>query len=94
MEQEKLNQLVPEWLSPEFQKSVIDYAKEQGYDDATLSTISTARDIAMLNKARLYDELVSKKATVKKKRQPVIKKKVKASAPATAQTRKAHAVGS
>ena len=92
MEQEKLNQLVPEWLSPEFQKSVIDYAKEQGYDDATLSTISTARDIAMLNKARLYDELVSKKATVKKKRQPVIKKKVKASAPATAQTRKARAV--
>lgn len=92
MEQEKLSQLVPEWLSPDFQKSVIDYAKEQGYDDSTLNTISTARDIAMLNKARLYDELVSKKATVKKKRQPVIKKKVKASAPATAQTRKARAV--
>ena len=57
-----------------------------------LNTISTARDIAMLNKARLYDELVSKKATVKKKRQPIVKKKVKASSPATAQTRKARAV--
>ena len=72
--------------------SVIDYAKEQGYDDSALNTISTARDIAMLNKARLYDELVSKKATVKKKRQPIVKKKVKASSPATAQTRKARAV--
>lgn len=92
LEQEKLSQLVPEWLSPDFQKSVIDYAKEQGYDDSALNTISTARDIAMLNKARLYDELVSKKATVKKKRQPIVKKKVKASSPATAQTRKARAV--
>lgn len=92
MEQEKLSQLVPEWLSPDFQKSVIDYARNQGYDDDTLNTISTARDIAMLNKARLYDELVSKKATVKKKRQPIVKKKVKASSPATAQTRKARAV--
>jgi hypothetical protein len=46
----------------------------------------------VLNKARLYDELVSKKATVKKKRQPIIKKKVKASSPADAQTRKARAV--
>ena len=92
MEQEKLSQLVPEWLSPDFQKSVIDYARNQGYDDDTLNTINIARDIAMLNKARLYDELVSKKATVKKKRQPIVKKKVKASSPATAQTRKARAV--
>lgn len=92
MEQEKLSQLVPEWLSQDFQKSVIDYARNQGYDDDSLNTISTARDIAMLNKARLYDELVSKKATVKKKRQPIVKKKVKASSPATAQTRKARAV--
>lgn len=92
VEQEKLSQLVPEWLSPDFQKSVIDYARNQGYDDDSLNTISTARDIAMLNKARLYDELVSKKATVKKKRQPIVKKKVKASSPATAQTRKARAV--
>lgn len=92
LEQEKLSQIVPEWLSPDFQKSVIDYAKEQGYDDSALNTISTARDIATLNKARLYDELVSKKATVKKKRQPIVKKKVKASSPATAQTRKARAV--
>ena len=63
-----------------------------GYADSDLSNIVTARDIAVLNKARLYDELVNKKATVKKKRQPIIKKKVKASSPADAQTRKARAV--
>ena len=92
LEQEKLSQVLPEWLSPDFQKSVIEYAKEAGYADSDLSNIVTARDIAVLNKARLYDELVNKKATVKKKRQPIIKKKVKASAPASAQTRKARAV--
>jgi len=92
LEQEKLSQVLPEWISPDFQKGVIEYAKEAGYADSDLSNIVTARDIAVLNKARLYDELVSKKATVKKKRQPIIKKKVKASSPADAQTRKARAV--
>jgi hypothetical protein len=92
LEQEKLSQVLPEWLSPDFQKGVIEYAKEVGYADSDLSNIVTARDIAVLNKARLYDELVNKKATVKKKRQPIIKKKVKASSPADAQTRKARAV--
>lgn len=92
LEQEKLSQVLPEWLSPDFQKGVIAYAKEVGYADSDLSNIVTARDIAVLNKARLYDELVSKKATVMKKRQPIIKKKVKASSPADAQTRKARAV--
>ena len=73
-------------------KSVVDYAREQGYVDSELSNIVSARDIAVLNKARLYDELVNKKSTVKKKRQPIIKKKVKATSPASAQTRKARAV--
>ena len=91
-EQEKLSSLLPEWVSPDFQKAVIDYAKAQGYSDSDLSTIISARDVAVINKARLYDELVSKKATVKKKRQPVVKKKVKSKAPASAQTRKARAV--
>ena len=79
LEQEKLSQVLPEWISPDFQKGVIEYAKEVGYADSDLSNIVTARDIAVLNKARLYDELV-------------IKKKVKASSPADAQTRKARAV--
>jgi hypothetical protein len=91
-EQEKLSALIPEWLSPDFQKAVIDYAKAQGYSDSDLSTIISARDVSLINKARLYDELVSNKATVKKKRQPVVKKKVKAKTPASAQTRKARAV--
>ena len=91
-EQEKLSSLIPEWVSPDFQKAVVDYAKAQGYSDSDLSNVISARDVSVINKARLYDELVSKKATVKKKRQPVVKKKVKASSPATAQTRKARAV--
>lgn len=92
LEQQKLAEVIPEWVSPEFQKGVIEYAKTQGYEDSDLSNIVTARDIAILNKARLYDDLVSKKATVKKKRQPIVKKKVKATTPADAQTRKARAV--
>jgi hypothetical protein len=91
-EQAKLSEILPEWVSPEFQKSVVEYARGQGYDDDTLANLITARDVSVINKARLYDELVSKKATVKKKRQPIVKKKVKASAPPTAQTRKARAV--
>lgn len=91
-EQEKLSSLIPEWVSPDFQKAVVDYAKAQGYSDADLSNVISARDVSVINKARLYDELVSKKATVKKKRQPVVKKKVKAKTPASAQTRKARAV--
>ena len=91
-EQAKLSEILPEWVSPEFQKSVVEYARGQGYDDDTLANLMTARDVSVINKARLYDELVSKKATVKKKRQPVVKKKVKASSPPTAQTRKARAV--
>ena len=91
-EQEKLSSLIPEWVSPDFQKAVVDYAKAQGYSDADLSNVISARDVSVINKARLYDELVSKKATVKKKRQPVVKKKVKSKTPASAQTRKARAV--
>ena len=91
-EQEKLSSLIPEWVSPDFQKAVVDYAKAQGYSDSDLSNVISARDVSVINKARPYDELVNNKATVKKKRQPVVKKKVKASSPATAQTRKARAV--
>lgn len=91
-EQEKLSSLIPEWVSPDFQKAVVDYAKAQGYSDSDLSNVISARDVSVINKARLYDELVSKKATVKKKRQPVVKKKVKSKTPASAQTRKARAV--
>ena len=91
-EQEKLSSLIPEWVSPDFQKAVVDYAKAQGYSDADLSNVISARDVSVINKARLYDELVSKKATVKKKRQPVVKKKVKSPTPPSAQTRKARAV--
>jgi hypothetical protein len=91
-EQEKLSTLIPEWLSPDFQKAVINYAKEQGYSDSDLSNVVSARDVSLINKARLYDELVSNKATVKKKRQPVVKKKVKSKTPASSQTRKARAV--
>lgn len=95
-EQRKLVEVIPEWADKgkraEFEKAIVDYARSQGYDDSELSSIVKAKDIAVLHKARLYDELKNKQAQVTKKRKPIVKKKVKGSTPPDSQTRKARAV--
>lgn len=95
-EQSKLVEVIPEWADTnkraEFEKAIVEYARSQGYDDSELSSIVKAKDIAVLHKARLYDELKSKQAVVNKKRKPIVKKKVKGSTPPDGRTVKARAV--
>ena len=57
-----------------------------------LNNIVNARDIVVLNKARLYDELVAGKETVKGKKKAVIRPKVKSPAPKSKQLRSARQV--
>lgn len=67
-----LNQQLEGWNSPTegaaIKEGIMKFAKEQGYGDEELSGISKAKDIIVLNKARLYDELMSKKSVVREKR--------------------------
>lgn len=69
-----LSQAVPEFADPEkrpaFQKSVAEYAASQGYSAEEISGIVDARNIVVLDKARKYDELMSKKQTVRRKKSP------------------------
>jgi hypothetical protein len=69
------------------------FATQQGYSEGELAGISSARDIIVLNKARMYDESMEKKAGVGKKRTPQkASPKVRASTPATQGTTKARAI--
>ena len=52
------------------QEGITKFALTQGYSAEEMSNITSARDIIVLNKARLYDELQAKKAQVKQKRTP------------------------
>ena len=72
--------------------AILEYAAKQGYTEQELPNIIDGRDIVVLNKARLYDELVLNKETGMAKKKPVIRPKVKSPAPAGAKTRKARAV--
>jgi hypothetical protein len=67
---------------PDFdQTAVTNYARSVGYVDAELANVIDARDIVVLNKARLYDELVANKGTVNAKKKAVVRPKVKSPAP-------------
>ncbi len=84
------------WNNPEESKAIKEglgkFALSQGYSEAEVSNINSARDIIVLNKARLFDEMQSKKAKIKDKRTP--KKatpKVRASSPKTKQMKNARA---
>jgi hypothetical protein len=63
------------------QTALVAYAKSEGYLDQELANIIDARDIVVLNKARLYDELVANKGTVNAKKKAVVRPKVKSPAP-------------
>ena len=86
-----LQETIPDW-GQELQRDVVTFAKTAGYTDAELNNIVNARDIVVLNKARLYDELVAGKETVKGKKKAVIRPKVKSPAPKSKQLRSARQV--
>ena len=72
--------------------AILEYAAKSGYTEQELPNIIDGRDIIVLNKARLYDELVLNKESGMAKKKPIIRPKVKSPAPAGAKTRKARAV--
>lgn len=85
------------WNDPEQAKAIQDgilkFAMTQGYSDADLANVTSARDIIVLNKARLYDEMQSKKAQVRQKRAPrKASPKVRAAQPKGESAKKARAV--
>jgi hypothetical protein len=73
------------WNDPEqrvaIQKGILDFARSQGYSDAELANVHSARDLIILNKARQFDELQTKKRVVKKKRTAPKSKQVRAGGP-------------
>lgn len=70
-EQEKLTQLIPEWVDQELavkeKSAVVTYAQQQGYSQQELEGVSDSRAVMMIRKAMLYDELMDKKPVAQKK---------------------------
>ena len=88
---QELSKVIPEWADPQkgaaVREGVATFAKTLGYSEAEINSISSARDVVVLNKARLYDELQGKKAVVRDKRspakaKPIVRSKAKKSASA------------
>lgn len=88
---QELSKVIPEWTDPQkgaaIREGVATFAKTLGYSEAEINSISSARDVVVLNKARLYDEMQSKKAVVRDKRspakaKPIVRSKAKKSASA------------
>ena len=80
----ELSDLSTEDSRKEFAEALNTFAKGAGFSDEEIAGISSARDIIVLNKARLYDEMVANRAKVKEKKTPpktkaVIRSKEKAS---------------
>ena len=70
----ELSAALPEWNDPKvseaFKAGITSFAKSQGYTDTELNNVKSAKDIIVLNKAKLYDEMVAKRAVVRDKRSP------------------------
>jgi hypothetical protein len=66
-----MRELIPEWLNDEVatkeKSAVVTYAQRQGFSPEELQSVSDARAVAMIRKAYLYDELMSKKPAAAKK---------------------------
>jgi hypothetical protein len=74
------------WNDPEeneaIRKGIASFAQKMGYSESELSQLVSARDLMVINKARLFDELQENKKTVRKKKSaPKVKKKLKSSEP-------------
>ena len=82
-ERKRAIELFPDWSNSEkataHQTKIVEYGRKLGYDESELGSISKARDLLVLDKARKYDELQNtKKGIVKSK--PALKKLVKTKA--------------
>lgn len=72
-EREQLPELIPEWrdekVAQKEKTALITFAQRYGYSEQELSNISDSRAVAVLRKAYLYDQLVSKNPAAQKKTQ-------------------------
>lgn len=73
-QQDLVRKLIPEWNDDEkrseLQKSLAAYGIQQGLSEEEIGSLSDARLLALLNKARLYDESQRKRKEVAEKRVP------------------------
>jgi len=69
-ERQKMYQIIPEWQDPQVESKekaeVLKFAQHMGYETQQIQNF-TARDVALLRRAYLYDYLQEQKPTVKKK---------------------------
>lgn len=76
--------LIPDFGKPEFQSSILQYGKEIGYTEDELRSISDARQLLVLNQARLHAEsLVRKKSALAKKESKDLPPAIKPGVPKT-----------
>lgn len=76
--------LIPDFGKPEFHTSILQYGKEIGYTEDELRSISDARQLLILNQARLYAEsLVRKKSALAKKESKDLPPAIKPGVPKT-----------
>lgn len=62
--------LIPEFRDPEFFKSLVKYGKEVGYTEDDITNISDARQLLLLNNARLYAEGVVRRKNAEETKRP------------------------
>lgn len=71
---ELVRHLIPEWADdakrPQLQKDLVAYGLQQGLSQGEVESLSDARVLALLNKARLYDNSLKKQKEVSQKRTP------------------------
>jgi hypothetical protein len=87
-ERERLLEAIPEWRDAEAMKAdrerIIRTGKTLGFTEQELSQVYDHRAVVAIRKAALYDELMSKRKTLK----PTAKQTTKSATPGTPQTRK------
>lgn len=94
---EVLTKALPEYGDPEkgqgFRDSITLYAQQSGYSEVEIQSIASARDLIILNKARMFDDLQQKKETVRKKKtgeKPSVR--IKASSPVGKTTKRSKVI--
>lgn len=97
-ERERLLEAIPEWKDPsayqQGQRALITYGEGLGFSEQELASLVDHRTVVVLNKARLYDELMAKGKTVKEKaaKAPVLKPGAKKPVPTKRNTVKDRAL--
>lgn len=71
---ELIRHLIPEWADdakrPQLQKDLVEYGLQQGLSQDEVNSLSDARVLTLLNKARLYDASLKKQKEVAQKKTP------------------------